>query len=161
MCSSDLFAQGNRSLYGLIAQSENPSSPLFKFKSFLTGTGSPEEQYSQFLKARDFATKSAELESGNQTLIAKKDEINPDATKALSMVLDPTLLFGPVKGLAAAGHLGESALKAAQAINRVEGMVGKAGLMAAEKAGTAAQATGEAIGGIGKTFANQIGRAHV
>jgi len=47
-------AQGTRQLYGMVAQSENPDSPLFQFKNLLTGTGTLDSQYNQFLDARDF-----------------------------------------------------------------------------------------------------------
>jgi len=150
------FAQGTRSLYGLIAQSDNPSSPLFKFKSLLTGSGTLDERYNQFLEARDFAEKTRQLDEGNQTLIAKKDQIDPAATKALSYVLDPTLFFGPVKGFALAGHLGETALNAAKAVERVEGAAGKIGLKTAELAGTGAQKVGAGVGDVGRLFGKAV-----
>jgi hypothetical protein len=152
----EAFSQGTRNLYGMLAESESPSSPLFKFKSLLTGDGSVDDQYKQFLEARDFSKKTQELESGNNTLIAKPGEIDPDAVKALSYVLDPTLLFGPVKGLAAAGHLGEAGLRAAEALGRVEAVAGKAGLKAAEAAGTGSQAVGETIGKTGATIGRVV-----
>ena len=152
----EAFAQGTRNLYGLLAQSENPSSPLFKFKSLLTGSGSLDERYNQFLEARDFSNTTRNLEEGNQTLIAKKDQVDPAAVKALSYALDPTLLMGPVKSFALAGRLGETALNAAKALERVEGVAGKAALKATEVGATGAQKVGESVANVGKLFGKAV-----
>ena len=56
------FAQGTRQLYGLAAQSQDPSSPLFKFKDLVAGTGTPESRYNQFLDARQFGITSADAD---------------------------------------------------------------------------------------------------
>lgn len=86
-------AQGTRQMYGLVAQSENPDSPLFKFKDLLTGTGTPDSQYNQFLEARDFARTSQRLEKGEQGLVVPPELTNPEFVQGVSMIADPTLLL--------------------------------------------------------------------
>ena len=97
----EAFAQGTRNLYGMVAQSANPDSVLFKFKNALAGDGSS-ESYNQFLEARKFNKHSARLASGEDTIVMDKNVIDHDITLAMSYIADPTL-FVPFGAAASAG----------------------------------------------------------
>ena len=47
----EAFAQGTRNFYGMLAQSNNTDSVLFKVKDFLNGTGTIEDRYNQYIQA--------------------------------------------------------------------------------------------------------------
>ena len=98
----EAFAQGTRNFYGMAAQSADPSSTLFRFKDFLTGTGSKESRYQQYLDALKFNRHSAELMEGKKTLVMDADMINPEIVQAASYIADPTL-FIPFGTAASAG----------------------------------------------------------
>lgn len=106
----EAFAQGTRNFYGMLAQSQNPDSVLFRVKDFLNGTGTLEDRYNQYIEALKFNRQSAELVEGKQTLVMDKDLINHEVTQAMAYIADPTLFipFGKVAstGLRAVG-LGE------------------------------------------------------
>jgi len=99
----EAFAQGTRNLYGMLAQSSDPNSILFKMKQGLTADGSdPQAEYQQFLDAQKFNIHSGNLASGKETLIMDKDVIDHDMTQAMSYIADPTL-FIPFGEVASAG----------------------------------------------------------
>ena len=106
----EAFAQGTRNFYGMLAQSGNPDSTLFRVKDFLNGSGTIEERYNQYMEALKFNKESAELAEGKRTLVMDKDMINHEVTQAMAYIADPTLFipFGKVAstGLRAVG-LGE------------------------------------------------------
>jgi hypothetical protein len=106
----EAFAQGTRNFYGMLAQSGNPDSALFRVKDFLNGTGRIEDRYNQYMEALKFNRDSADLAEGKQTLVMDKDMINHEITQAMAYIADPTLFipFGKVAstGLRAIG-LGE------------------------------------------------------
>jgi GNAT superfamily N-acetyltransferase len=106
----EAFAQGTRNFYGMMAQSQNPDSILFKVKDFLNGTGTIEDRYNQYIKALKFNKESSELAEGKRTLVMDSDMINHEITQAMAYIADPTLFipFGKVAstGLRAVG-LGE------------------------------------------------------
>lgn len=106
----EAFSQGTRNFYGMLAQSGNPDSTLFKVKDFLNGTGTIEDRYNQYMEALKFNRESAELAEGKRTLVMDKDMINHEVTQAMAYIADPTLFipFGKVAstGLRAVG-LGE------------------------------------------------------
>lgn len=105
----DAVARDIRDLYGILAQSEDPASPLFRFKSYINGNGSVEERIKQFNEARWFNNKSQELEEGKGTVIEdffpedKKEFIrslvDPKMAQALSYIgLDlPYVLMSPLR----------------------------------------------------------------
>jgi GNAT superfamily N-acetyltransferase len=112
-------AQGTRQLYGLVAQSENPDSPLFKFKDLVTGTGTPDSQYNQFLEARDFAKLSRQLESGQTAITAPPELTNPEFVQGVSLIADPTMLLPGIGEVFGAGKLSARAVgKGAQLAGR-------------------------------------------
>lgn len=103
-------AQGTRQLYGLVAQSQDPASPLFRFKDLVAGTGTPESRYQQFLEARDFANTTARLERGEQGVIVPPEYTNPQFVQGVSMILDPTLALPGIGEMFGAGKLATRAV---------------------------------------------------
>jgi len=97
----EAFSQGTRNLYGMLAQSADPDSILFKMKDAIAGNGT-DQGYQQFLEARKFLKHSSQLASGQQTLVMDKDVIDHDMTQAMSYIADPTL-FIPFGQVASAG----------------------------------------------------------
>jgi len=137
-------AQGTRQLYGLVAQSENPDSPLFKFKDLVTGTGTPDSQYNQFLEARDFAKLSRQLESGQTAITAPPELTNPEFVQGVSLIADPTMLLPGIGEVFGAGKLsaravGKGAQLAGRAVTGVARPLERA-------AGAAERITAEALG---------------
>lgn len=103
-------AQGTRQLYGLVAQSQDPASPLFKFKDLVAGTGTQESRYQQFLEARDFANTTARLERGEEGLFVPPELTNPEFVQGVSMILDPTLALPGIGEAFGAGKLATKAV---------------------------------------------------
>jgi hypothetical protein len=137
-------AQGTRQLYGLIAQSQDPSSPLFKFKDLVAGSGTAQSRYEQFLEARDFANRSARLESGQDFLAIQPEFTNPEFVQGVSMILDPTLALPGIGEVLGAGKL------ATRAVGKGTQLAGRAITGAARPlerfAGAAERMTAEALG---------------
>lgn len=124
----EAFAQGTRNFYGMLAQSQNPDSTLFRIKDFLNGTGTIEDRYNQYLEAIKFNRHSADLMEGKTTIVMDKDMINHEVTQGMAYIADPTLFipFGKVAstGLRAVG-LGEKlTLAGAKAIAIKNGIIG-------------------------------------
>lgn len=124
----EAFSQGTRNFYGMLAQSSNPDSSLFRVKDFLNGTGTIEDRYNQYIEALKFNKESAELMEGKRTLVMDKDMINHEVTQAMAYIADPTLFipFGKVAstGLRAVG-LGEKlALAGARSAAIKNGIIG-------------------------------------
>jgi GNAT superfamily N-acetyltransferase len=143
------FAQGTRQLYGLAAQSQDPSSPLFKFKDLVAGTGSSESRYNQFLDARQFGITSARLERGEEGILVPPEYTNPEYVQGVSMILDPTLFVPGVGEILGASKLATRAVgKGAQLTGRavagaarpLERFAGAAERIAAETIGTTPEA---------------------
>ena len=142
-------AQGTRQLYGLVAQSQDPASPLFKFKDLVAGTGTPESRYNQFLEARDFANTTARLERGEEGIVVPPEYTNPEFVQGVSMILDPTLALPGIGEVLGAGKLatravGKGTQLAGRAITGVarplERVAGAAERMTAEALGMAPEA---------------------
>ena len=137
-------AQGTRQLYGIVAQSQDPSSPLFKFKDLVAGTGTPESRYKQFLDARDFANTTARLERGEEGIVVPPELTNPEFVQGVSMILDPTLALPGIGEVFGAGKL------ATRAVGKGTQLAGRAIAGAARPlervAGAAEKIAAEAIG---------------
>jgi hypothetical protein len=137
-------AQGTRQLYGLVAQSQDPSSALFRFKDLVAGTGTPESRYQQFLEARDFANTTARLERGEEGLFVPPELTNPEFVQGVSMILDPTLALPGIGEVFGAGKL------ATRAVGKGTQLAGRAIAGAARPlervAGAAERMTAEALG---------------
>jgi hypothetical protein len=138
------FAQGTRQLYGLVAQSQDPSSPLFKFKDLVAGSGTPESRYQQFLEARDFANTTARLERGEEGIVVPPEYTNSEFVQGVSMILDPTLALPGIGEVFGAGKL------ATRAVGKGTQLAGRAITGAARPlerfAGAAERMTAEALG---------------
>jgi len=105
----DGMARDLRDLYGILAQSEDPDSVLFRFKDHILGTGTIEDQIDQFNEARWFNNRSTELEEGRATVLEDwvpndykgfvKSLIDPKLANALSYIglETPHLLLGAVR----------------------------------------------------------------
>lgn len=133
------FARGTRDFYGMLAQSQDPNSVLFKFKNVLSGDGSdPEAEYQQFLQARDFNATSMDIMSGKLTasqlanIQIDKDMIIPEVAQALSYIADPTLFIpaGAVGAVAkagakavGAGHFAEKIIAASARVGKMKDLV--------------------------------------
>ena len=138
------FAQGTRQLYGLAAQSQDPSSPLFKFKDLVAGTGTPESRYNQFLDARQFGITSARLERGEEGVWVPPEYTNPEYVQGVSMILDPTLFVPGVGEILGTGKLATRAVgKGAQLTGRAVAGVARP---LERFAGAAERMTAEALG---------------
>jgi len=137
-------AQGTRQLYGLVAQSQDPGSPLFKFKDLVAGTGTAESRYNQFLEARNFANTSARLERGEEGIVVPPEYTNPEFVQGVSMILDPTLALPGIGEIIGAGKLATRAVgKGAQLTGRA---VAGAARPLERVAGAAERMTAEALG---------------
>jgi hypothetical protein len=137
-------AQGTRQLYGLVAQSQDPGSPLFKFKDLVAGTGTAESRYNQFLEARDFANTTARLERGEEGIVVPPEYTNPEFVQGVSMILDPTLALPGIGEVLGAGKLATRAVgKGAQLTGRAVAGVARP---LERIAGAAERMTAEALG---------------
>lgn len=110
--------QGTRNMYGMVAQSSDPTSKFFRFKAAITGEDS-DQGYNQYLEARAFNRDSIELAEGKKTLLVNKDYIDHEMTQAMSYVADPSLFVPFAKigglGLRAIGMGEKAAMLAARA----------------------------------------------
>jgi hypothetical protein len=133
------FWQGGRNLYGMVAQSQDPNSALFRFKSILTGDGSDQEaERRQFIDAMKFNHATMDLEEGKTTTLVDKDLINHKVATAASFIADPTLLVpyvGEAVGIAKAmrvigigERMAKIAARSAELQNKVFGNVLKWGV---------------------------------
>lgn len=120
-------AQGTRDLYGMLAQSEDPSSMFFKFKDWINGTGTVEDRKKQWLEARDFSENTRKMEAGQQTVTGINPAlVNNDVKNALKLIADPTFIAPGIGEVLGAGKLGarvtgaamEAAGRTAQAVTR-------------------------------------------
>ena len=154
-------AQGTRDLYGMVAQSEDPSSMFFKFKDWINGTGAIEDRKKQWLEARDFSENTRKMEAGQQTVSGIDPSlINNDVKNALKLIADPTLFIPGVGELLGAGKLGarvtgaamEAAGRTAQAVTRpLVNIVDASTRMAGEAFGANANAVKGLAAGSGVT----------
>ena len=106
---ADGMARDALDLYGVLAESEDPSSPLFRFKNYIWGTGTIEDQIKQFNEARWWNNRSNELEEGKDTVLEHwvpdnyrdfaRSLIDPKLANALSYIgLDaPQFIKGAFK----------------------------------------------------------------
>lgn len=133
------FAQGVAGP-AMMAYSTEPDSPFFKFKSFITGTGTPQERYEQFLKAREMQGAMQMAESGEMPIIREfAENYDPATAKAASYALDGFMI----------GGLAAKAMKGAGALVSTGSVLEKAAAEAAlerQVAGTAASMAGAAEG---------------
>jgi hypothetical protein len=136
------FAQGTASLYGMLAQSENPSSVLFRFKELVSGKGSEEDQYQQFKEARQFNSYLNKLETGQENIVVPQELTNPEFVQGVALIADPTLFvpgFGQALGIEKV---------AAKAVGKAAQVTGRGVQAVARPVELAASAAERAVTGI-------------
>ena len=133
--------QNARNYYGMVAQSDDPSSWAFGVKRFWSGNDSVADQKKQWLEARDFVKKSGRLARGEEGLVIDPKYTNPAQVAAAQIIVDPMLLVPmageALKGTALGARIAEAAASAAKAtgvaraLNAVDVVTAKAGELAA------------------------------
>lgn len=110
------FAQSSRGLYGIIAQSQDSTSPQNRFSNWINGRSTDSDgAYAAFLDARNFNRESEAMHRGEKTMVMDKDLINPEIVAVGQYIADPTWLLPMLKGAVGLGHvslLGERAMGA-------------------------------------------------
>lgn len=110
----EAFAQGTKSLYGVMAMSADSSSIQSKFFNAINGIEeNSQEAYNEFLRARNVVRELNDLWDGTSTMIMNKDLINHDFVQGASMVADASMIvpFGKVASASARFlGMGEKAL---------------------------------------------------
>lgn len=86
---ADAVLRDAQDLAVLLAQSEDPSSPLFKFKSYITGSGTTEERIKQFNEARWWNNRANALEEGKDTIL--EHWVPDDYRQYARKLIDPKL----------------------------------------------------------------------
>lgn len=113
------LAQGTAQLYGLVAQSQNPDSPLFKLNNLISGTGTIESRYGQFLEARQFNKDLDAYAKGDMTIMFPPEQLNPEFVQGVAMVADPTMFLPGIGQVLGVEKVGAKAVgKAAQIAGR-------------------------------------------
>jgi len=113
------LAQGTAQLYGLVAQSQNPDSPLFKLNNLISGTGSVESRYDQFIQARQFNKDLDAYAKGDMTIMFPPEQLNPEFVQGVAMVADPTMFLPGIGQALGVEKVGAKAVgKAAQIAGR-------------------------------------------
>lgn len=122
----EAFSQGTRSMYGMLAESQDPNSVLFGVKDAIFSGGDEYKEYEQFMQALDFNAKSTRLMQGKETLVMDKGLINQEYTQAMTYIADPSL-FIPFEGVAAKGAqlvgMAEGLAKASARASAIKQMV--------------------------------------
>ncbi len=113
------LAQGTAQLYGLVAQSQDPDSALFKLNNLISGTGTLENRYGQFLEARQFNKDLDAYAKGDMSIMFKPEDLNPEFVQGVAMVADPTMFVPGVGQLLGAEKV------AAKALGKAVGVAGK------------------------------------
>lgn len=113
------LAQGTAQLYGLVAQSQNPDSPLFKLNNLISGTGTLENRYTQFIQARQFNKDLDAYAKGDMTIMFPPEQLNPEFVQGVAMVADPTMFLPGIGQALGVEKVGAKAVgKAAQIAGR-------------------------------------------
>lgn len=113
------LAQGTAQLYGLVAQSQNPDSPLFKLNNLISGTGTLENRYTQFIQARQFNKDLDAYAKGDMTIMFPPEQLNPEFVQGVAMVADPTMFLPGIGQVLGVEKVGAKAVgKAAQIAGR-------------------------------------------
>ena len=161
------FAQGTQQMVDLVSQSQDPESPLFKFKNYITGDGSIESQRQQFIEARKQAKEADQYARGEKTFLPK-ELVNPKYAQGVAMVADPSLFFpglGQVLGAEkvaakAVGKAVQATGKAVQAVSRpVQRAAAAVGEKLTEAVGTSPEAMRGALATSGVLAATGAGPA--
>jgi len=109
------FAQGSRGMWEMVAQSQNPDSIAFGLKSWALDNINLEDEYNQFLEAREFGKRSMELLAGDDTLVVPKEYVNNKFVQGVASVADVTSLvpflgqFGKISRIGAVAKMSTAA----------------------------------------------------
>ena len=136
------LAQGTAQLYGLVAQSQNPDSALFKLNNLIGGTGSVESRYDQFIAARQFNKDLDAYAKGDMTIMFPPEQLNPEFVQGVAMVADPTMFLPGIGQLLGVEKVG------AKAVGKAAQLAGKGVQAVARPVEMAAGAAERAITGI-------------
>jgi hypothetical protein len=113
------LAQNGRDTYGMFWESNDPSSPFFRFKAALNGGGNTALEMYQLNDAIRFQKMSMDLAEGKTTLVMDKDLIDPKVTQLAATLVDPEVFIpyaGPISlasGVARLAGFGEKMTLAA------------------------------------------------
>jgi hypothetical protein len=113
------LAQNGRDTYGMFWESNDPSSPFFRFKAALSGNGNTALEMYQLNDAIRFQKMSMDLAEGKTTWVMDKDLIDPKVTQLAATLVDPEIFIpyaGPVSlatGVARLAGFGEKMTSAA------------------------------------------------
>ena len=124
--SVEALLQGTRGMVGIAAESQDPSSIFFNMRDVLTGGGTPEARYAQFIKAREFNRGSISLATGKTTMLVSPEYLDHEITQAMSFIADPSWIvpFGKVAGVGLrATGMGEHLALAAARAEHIKHMV--------------------------------------
>jgi hypothetical protein len=97
----EAFAQGTKSMYGIMAMSADSTSPQAQFFNAIKGYEEDSDAaYREFLRARNVVRELNDLWDGSKTILMDKNLINHDFVQGASMVADASWLvpFGKVAG---------------------------------------------------------------
>lgn len=100
---AEAFVQNGRTMYGILAKSEDNTSWQSQFFNAINGR--PENSdaaYQEFLKARQFNRDSEDLISGKTSILIDKRHLNNDFVQAAAFVADP-MMFVPFAKAAGIG----------------------------------------------------------
>jgi len=162
------LAQGTAQLYGLVAQSQDPNSALFKLNNLIGGTGTLENRYGQFLEARQFNKDLDAYAKGDMSIMFRPEDLNPEFVQGVAMVADPTMFVPGVGQLLGAEKVAAKAVgkavgvagKGVQAISKpVERLSAAAGKFVTEAAGISPEALRGAATTSGVLAATGVGPA--
>jgi len=136
-------AQGTRDLYGMVAQSTDPTSYMFKFTNWLNGTGTVQDRKSQWIEANEFTERSARIAQGEEAIVPGINPafVNADVRNAIGLIASPDVLI-PGLNVSAVGAKAVGAGlrvggRAAQAVTRpLISVIDRVGEVASEALGT-------------------------
>ena len=136
-------AQGTRDLYGMIAQSTDPTSYMFKFTNWLNGTGTVQDRKAQWIEANEFTERSERIARGEEAIVPGINPafVNADVRNAIGLVADPSVLIPGLNVGAQGAKVVGAGLRAggrvAQAVTRpLVSAIDRVGEVASEALGT-------------------------
>lgn len=97
-------AQSMHQLYGMVAQSQDPDSVLFKLKDLVSGGGTDDDRYNQFLEARKYNEQAIKYAEGKETVLPK-EMVNPEFAQMVALAADPLYALPGLGELLGVGKL--------------------------------------------------------
>jgi hypothetical protein len=151
-----------RDMWGLAAQSENPTSPLFRFKSAINAlvNGKPSanwrEEAQQWNDARKFLWHSTKIQNGDEVLLDQLTKLNDSDRQTIQSFVNPKIAhaMGYI-GLELPAILSSAWTGGAGAVAAME--AGSSLISAGTRAAEAAK-VGKSLGGLATKFENYASR---